>query len=54
MKKHEFIAALDGLDDDIEIWMECDAGFAPVGSADYQTYHPDNEDQVIVVLVPLT
>lgn len=54
MRKHELIRALDGLDDDTEIWMECDAGVAPVGSANYQPNYPDDEkDEAVVVLAPL-
>ena len=54
MKKHELLAALDGLDDDIEIWMEIDAGIAPLGHAYYQATYPDDEkDEAIVMLAPL-
>jgi hypothetical protein len=54
MRKHELIRALDGLDDDTEIWMECDGGIAPVGSADYHPSYPGYEkDEAVIVLAPL-
>ena len=49
MTKAELILALEPFTDDIEIWMESDAGLSRVGSIDYDPNGVDNDYAVLVI-----
>jgi hypothetical protein len=53
MTKAELLKALEPFTDDIEIWMEADAGLVRVGSVDYETKGIDDEGLAALIICPL-
>ncbi len=49
MTKAELLKALEPFTDDIEIWMEVDAGLARVGDVDYDPKGVDDDCAVLIV-----
>lgn len=49
MTKRELLELLEPFDNDVHLWMEVDAGIAPVGYADYQASGPEDEGPIILL-----
>ena len=54
MTKSEMLAALEPFSDDIEIWMEADAGYKLVGNVDYEPKGIDDDYAVLIICPPPT